>query len=1268
MRRFEFSDASSNKFWEIEQDGLDLNVRWGRIGTQGQAQTKSYADQAKCSTAMDKLIAEKTGKGYVEVGAAPAASIGKAAPKPAVLEAPPPVAAADQSTTPPWLAQRQPATLSTKLAAAALPSRRFPKRVPDVDAKDVFRRLLACQGQADMEATDAELRPALEEAFARLQNQALDGSLLSDAVLLALSTNLPYDLQGRDDEIGAGLVDALATHKGLEYCVDAFIEMLRMQVTLDQVAYREWKVSVSRHVDKRLDAAKTFAPVEVALRRQLSSASEAVWTACADKIESAIHSVPAMRKTGLAAQLPERPEISNQLARELSRGPGSSTLPVLLFSFSDPALTELLAAGCKNHQCWSSNPMLAATALQDRGADASMILKHILFNEASNEALTQVGTPEAIKLLVEVLAFMANPDAWTRVSYKVAYADFSAALAHAPLAGMAALAELGERRGKDGEVMQAALAQLVRVHAQQVPQLLPWLSPAAQELLQRQLQQGGVSIASAEKADLPGVLADPPWLRPRKKAAAALALQPLSLAPVERWDDIDRNQWTSAHSQMWGFFRREPESADSKAHALGFAWHAEDVAACQMAVTAIENADAKALAEAWGIYRNGGTGREVLSLAIPLLPAAMAAQAWNLLAGDVDPYPPRIACVLAKLGLPALPGFEWLLARRTSDMAPLAKCFGAAGMALPMARAATKLKKVQDEARQWLLRFPEHAICGLIAPALGKAGEEQECALSALRYLRAKGHEAEIFEIAARYEDAAVATALRGALDEDPLGRFPQKLPKLPDFWAPLGWRRPVLNDSCGAGAGKAVPDDALDHIGTMLMFPTADGLYPGIAQLRAACTAESLSAFSWDCFSSWLNAGGPSKEAWAMSALGWLGTDDTARKLTPYIRTWPGESAHARAVSALDVLADIGTDTALMLLNGIAQKVKFKGLQDKAREKIDKIAEARSLTTEELEDRLAPDLGLEEDGSVLLDFGPRQFRVGFDEALKPYVRDAEGKRLSDLPKPKQADDAALADAAVERFKLLKKDARTIASQQVLRLEWAMCSRRRWLPEHFVQFLARHTLVRHLVQRLAWGIYEVTDGENAGGNLLDCFRVAEDGSYTTSEDESFTMPEGANIRVGLPHALELPAQTAAQFGQLFADYELLQPFAQLGRDTYALDAEEQALTALERWKGAVVPTGRVLGLVNKGWRRGQAQDGGGIWFFHKPLGRSRVVELTLTPGIIVGMVDEYPEQTLDTVSVGLPSSWGEIKSPESFATLDPVVTSELIRDLESLRA
>src|SRR3954469_22624838 len=67
MRRFEFTEGSSNKFWQVQQQGASLLLQWGKIGTNGQSQTKDFAGDAKAKSEADKLIAEKKKKGYVEV-------------------------------------------------------------------------------------------------------------------------------------------------------------------------------------------------------------------------------------------------------------------------------------------------------------------------------------------------------------------------------------------------------------------------------------------------------------------------------------------------------------------------------------------------------------------------------------------------------------------------------------------------------------------------------------------------------------------------------------------------------------------------------------------------------------------------------------------------------------------------------------------------------------------------------------------------------------------------------------------------------------------------------------------------------------------------------------------------------------------------------------------------------------------------------------------------------------------------------------------------
>lgn len=65
-RHFEFAEGSSSKFWEIELSGNTVTTWWGRIGTTAQSKSKQFADATKAKAEYDKLVAEKTGKGYQE--------------------------------------------------------------------------------------------------------------------------------------------------------------------------------------------------------------------------------------------------------------------------------------------------------------------------------------------------------------------------------------------------------------------------------------------------------------------------------------------------------------------------------------------------------------------------------------------------------------------------------------------------------------------------------------------------------------------------------------------------------------------------------------------------------------------------------------------------------------------------------------------------------------------------------------------------------------------------------------------------------------------------------------------------------------------------------------------------------------------------------------------------------------------------------------------------------------------------------------------------
>ena len=107
---------------------------------------------------------------------------------------------------------------------------------------------------------------------------------------------------------------------------------------------------------------------------------------------------------------------------------------------------------------------------------------------------------------------------------------------------------------------------------------------------------------------------------------------------------------------------------------------------------------------------------------------------------------------------------------------------------------------------------------------------------------------------------------------------------------------------------------------------------------------------------------------------------------------------------------------------------------------------------------------------------------------------------------------------------------------------------------------------------------------------------------------------------------------------------------------------------LTRFENAVVPTGRLLGMQRRGWARGEPQDAGVERWFSREVGPNCFVVLDLDPGIAVGYVEEFPEQTLRTVWVNTrpDDHWPSRTTSLRFGDLDPVTASEVLADLTEL--
>jgi hypothetical protein len=361
----------------------------------------------------------------------------------------------------------------------------------------------------------------------------------------------------------------------------------------------------------------------------------------------------------------------------------------------------------------------------------------------------------------------------------------------------------------------------------------------------------------------------------------------------------------------------------------------------------------------------------------------------------------------------------------------------------------------------------------------------------------------------------------------------------------------------------------------------------PLVREVKRHLDPGALEAFAWRLFELCLAKGEAPDIKWGLHAVGLLGGDAAALKLTPLLREWPGEGFHQRATLGLECLRAIGSETALMQLNSLAQRVKFKALQKKAHAFMAEIASDRGLTAPQLEDRIVPDLGLDEHGSRVFDYGPRQLRLVFGPSLKPLLRDEQGKVKSGLPKAGAQDDPAKVETAAADWKLLKKQVSETVKVQAKRLERAMVTQRRWPVAEWQTYVASHPFMMHLARLLLWADYD------ASGQRLATFRVAEDGTYADVGDNRYAL---AGTSIGVVHPLQLLEQERAKWGEVFADYELIAPFPQLGRRVNTLLPGEEVQTELTRFSGPVIPEIIFQGILKQqGWLGSRWAGLSGFW-------------------------------------------------------------------------
>lgn len=312
-----------------------------------------------------------------------------------------------------------------------------------------------------------------------------------------------------------------------------------------------------------------------------------------------------------------------------------------------------------------------------------------------------------------------------------------------------------------------------------------------------------------------------------------------------------------------------------------------------------------------------------------------------------------------------------------------------------------------------------------------------------------------------------------------------------------------------------------------------------------------------------------------------------------------------AQCRALLQMLAWVEHKTATQLLLAVGSRFRTKSIQEEANKQTAALAERKGWTVAELADRTIPTAGMDDEGVLTLDFGPRQFIAKLNEDLEFTLADADDKPLKSLPEPRKDDDEAKAAEAKKFFSSAKKELKSVVGLQRDRLYEAMCTQRTWPFEDWNIYLNRHPIARHHCQRLVWAVIRAE-------KVVALFRPLADGSLTNAADDPVTLQPEDQVRVA--HECQITPEQSQAWRQHLKDYDIEPLFEQFGRPNFELTEERKQADELTDFRGHVLEAFKLRGRTNKlGYSRGQSQDGGWFYDYHKrfpTLGIEVVLEFT----------------------------------------------------------
>ena len=235
--------------------------------------------------------------------------------------------------------------------------------------------------------------------------------------------------------------------------------------------------------------------------------------------------------------------------------------------------------------------------------------------------------------------------------------------------------------------------------------------------------------------------------------------------------------------------------------------------------------------------------------------------------------------------------------------------------------------------------------------------------------------------------------------------------------------------------------------------------------------------------------------------------------------------------------------ETGIEKLTRFRMKIIYPSVQKQINKYTAAIAEQEGKTADELEEMVASDFGLDEEGGISLQLGEYDLRLQIEGLNQvPIICRKGGTILKSIPSTLKTNHKK----AVSELRKTAKELKSYLPIQRNRIEQFYLKERQWRYEDWCPYYAGHKLLRHITQKLIW---HFSKGDRKTTAIL------QERNWVNAQNETIHwVGEGCIVR--LWHPIGFGADYILAWREWLAIHQIQQPFKQAFREIYLVTEAE----------------------------------------------------------------------------------------------------------------